>query len=786
MVCTLSVVPTANAWAINPVNSETIYAGTDIGVFKSTDGGANWTLVNLGLGSIRTNAVAVPAGTSSTVYTGTDSGVFRSNDAGATWIGKSSGLPADRAVRQILIDPTTPATLYIALRAGTIYKSVDSADSWALANQGRLTDADPTIAIDPANTSVLYAGTRTSPLSVSTYRYDKSTNGADSWSFISYSGSGVPTGALGSLVVAPFSSNILYSVENGVVRKSTDGGANWINANTGLPTSVSRLVADPATPGVLYSHSSSSVFKTTDGAVTWTEVQHGNPGLDFIVLDPTNSARIYALGLRAVKSLDAGNTWIPMIPFSGVNAAAIDPQHPEVFYIATDEGVYKSTDSGENFLPTTPVVPTLTGISPNFATRGARPSIVSLTGSGFVQPLTIEAGSEISATLSSFEGSARLRVNVTLAPNAVSGPHFFTVRTAGGTTNPVTFNVRSSQTSDFNNDGTPDLLVYSPSTGQTSEWLINGSAVSIKTPILSTSSWRATAPTDFDGDGHSDLLWFNSSRGETVMWLMNGSTLLTWAPLLTHDQWRVLKTGDFNGDGKGDLVWYNPLTGETALWLMNGTNLMAWASINSTNTVRKMQVSNVTDFNNDGKDDLLWYNSDSGETSIWLMDGVTVLSRQSLLTAEQWRVIFTPDLNGDTKPDLLWRHTQSGEVVAWLMDGTTVQSWASLSTAFSRQVTAIGDFNGDGKDDLLWYDQALRQTSNWLMNGTKVSSQNLLLTDPYWHVVVAADFNADLRTDLIWQYGSSGETAIWLMDGAGPSSYASLSGSVPGQIFIIQ
>ncbi len=39
--------------------------------------------------------------------------------------------------------------------------------------------------------------------------------------------------------------------------------------------------------------------------------------------------------------------------------------------------------------------------------------------------------------------------------------------------------------------------------------------------------------------------------------------------------WRVTNTGDFNGDGKTDIVWRQTSTGTTYLWLMNGGQMVA-------------------------------------------------------------------------------------------------------------------------------------------------------------------------------------------------------------------
>ena len=51
---------------------------------------------------------------------------------------------------------------------------------------------------------------------------------------------------------------------------------------------------------------------------------------------------------------------------------------------------------------------------------------------------------------------------------------------------------------------------------------------------------------------------------------MNGTNAVSSAILMTDPSWIVLRVADFDGDGKKDLLWHNTSTGQTAIWLMNG------------------------------------------------------------------------------------------------------------------------------------------------------------------------------------------------------------------------
>jgi hypothetical protein len=81
----------------------------------------------------------------------------------------------------------------------------------------------------------------------------------------------------------------------------------------------------------------------------------------------------------------------------------------------------------------------------------------------------------------------------------------------------------------------------------------------------------------------------------------------------------------------------------------------------------------------------------------------------------------THDFNGDGKSDILWRDT-SGNISMWLMNGSTVISGTGLGNVpTSWSVAQTGDYNGDGMSDILWRDTS-GNISMWLMNGSTVTS----------------------------------------------------------------
>jgi hypothetical protein len=73
---------TTYALAIDPAAPATLYAGTDGGVFKSTNGGASWRAASTGLTYITVRSLALDPATPTTVYAGTNGGMFKSTNGG--------------------------------------------------------------------------------------------------------------------------------------------------------------------------------------------------------------------------------------------------------------------------------------------------------------------------------------------------------------------------------------------------------------------------------------------------------------------------------------------------------------------------------------------------------------------------------------------------------------------------------------------------------------------------------------------------------------------------------
>jgi uncharacterized repeat protein (TIGR01451 family) len=86
-------------------------------VFKSNDGGSNWTAINAGLTSVDVRALDIDPTRPNILYVGTADGVFRSTTGGSSWTAVNAGL-SSLSVNRLAIDPSRPDRVYIRTDEG--------------------------------------------------------------------------------------------------------------------------------------------------------------------------------------------------------------------------------------------------------------------------------------------------------------------------------------------------------------------------------------------------------------------------------------------------------------------------------------------------------------------------------------------------------------------------------------------------------------------------------------------------------------------------------------------
>ncbi len=267
--------------AIDPIAPTTLYAGTDGGIFKTTNAGTTWSSINAGLTNTLVRALAIHPTTPTTIYAGTyGGGIFKSTDGGANWTPVNSDL-TQTGVYALAIDPTSPTTLY-AGTGGGIFKTTSGGASWSAT---ALTEPVVyALAIDPTTPTTVYAGAAGGGIL-------KSTTGGASWS-----ATVMTTDTIYALAIDPTAPTTVYMGSyGGGIFKTTAGGASWSPVNTGLTNLyVHALAVDPITPTTLYAGTDAGIFKTSSGGASWNANGLYNSNVQALALHPTVSTTVYA------------------------------------------------------------------------------------------------------------------------------------------------------------------------------------------------------------------------------------------------------------------------------------------------------------------------------------------------------------------------------------------------------------------------------------------------------------------------------------------------------------
>ncbi|NWG76061.1 MAG: hypothetical protein HXY24_15920, partial [Rubrivivax sp.] len=295
-----------NTLAVDPQTPSTIYAGTDVGIFKSTDGGTNWTVINKGLTNLDIIVLAIDPKAPQTIYAGTNGGgLFKSSDGGANWAAANIGL-TNLKIQSLAIDPVASSTLFAGTEGG-VFKSTDRGAGWVLAGSGFRSDNILSLTITPQNPSIVYAGTLSGLY--------KTTDGGATWASTGWYLIGR---LISSIIIHPANSSTLYAAGGDGIFLSGDGGVNWdyILRQSTTKTYLRGLVMNPQSPSILYAFEEGSIYppltyKSTDGGVNWTTLDSLSGKEVKLALNPASSSVLYA-GTKTeglLKSTNEGASW---------------------------------------------------------------------------------------------------------------------------------------------------------------------------------------------------------------------------------------------------------------------------------------------------------------------------------------------------------------------------------------------------------------------------------------------------------------------------------------------
>jgi len=246
-------------------------------------------------------------------------------------------------IADIIIVPDDPATWYVAVGSGGVWKTENAGTTWTSLFDGQGSYSIGALAADPSEPNRIWVGTGEN-------------HGGRHNGF----GDGI--------------------------YKSDDGGASWEKKGLEASEHISKIIVHPDDPNTIWVASQGplwspggerGVFKTTDGGETWTNTLSSGEytGATDLLIDPTNPDRLYAAMWqhhRTVaayvgggpesglwKSEDGGKTWTELengLPEGNMGkiGMAISPMQPDVLYAAIEldlreGGVWKSINRGASW-----------------------------------------------------------------------------------------------------------------------------------------------------------------------------------------------------------------------------------------------------------------------------------------------------------------------------------------------------------------------------------------------------------------------------------------------------
>jgi hypothetical protein len=188
---------------------------------------------------------------------------------------------------------------------------------------------------------------------------------------------------------------------------------------------------------------------------------------------------------------------------------------------------------------------------------------------------------------------------------------------------------------------------------------------------------------DIDNDQDDDLVWIDTTNSSVVAWRMNG-LVKTNVTLGTAASREYLCMADVDADGDDDIFWRRNSDRQINVWVLEDGAVNSNSAIegNPTGVNIVWSVRSVADFNDDGKADLLWRNSTTGQLVCWYFNNLLVAGINQIATnpGPGVDVQDLTDIDGDNDPDVLFRATGGGTISAWTMDGITIESSTVIRT----------------------------------------------------------------------------------------------------------
>lgn len=353
--------------AVTDANSAYIYLlygnGTSYqGLYRSTNSGSTFTLRSstpnvLGSQAWRNICIAVSPTNVNDLYVG-GLDIFKSNDGGANWTQVSNWTSTSTAnfCHADIFDLYCNSTYLYAATDGGLYRMTRSTDTWTNIHQDMQIAQAYRIGIDPTASAAF----------VTMGNQDNGTYKNSGGTYLSIGGGdGMET------VVKPSNTNVIYlSSQNGSFRRSDDGGTSSTSIRTGAGNWTTPAVLRPGNDTHIYIGYTNIDYNTTSGTGAWSTITTGfGSAIESLEFAPSNNTILYATDGASVKRFNLSGTWstttitgnLPAL--SNITELAVDPTDANHLLISI--GGYTATQKVYETFNANAASPTWTSIVRN-------------------------------------------------------------------------------------------------------------------------------------------------------------------------------------------------------------------------------------------------------------------------------------------------------------------------------------------------------------------------------------------------------------------------------------
>ncbi len=296
-----SIHPDQHCLTFSPGNSKIIYAGNDGGIFRSTNSGASWTPLNKGLGITEVEYLASDPNTWKWLMAGTqDNGTIRfTGSAALVWDHIADGDGGDCGVNQL-----NPNVVYHSFFDVTLERSDNKGNTWTGLSPPNL----PSLFYPPVE---VFGST----VAIGAASLVVTRTGGQPWSTVPL---GLSGGEFSSAMREIDANTILVGTTTGRMLKVSWTGAAWnkVQLTSPAPRYISCIAVDPSNPQRFWVTISQVggglVYRSDNGGAAWVNCTAGLPNIPMnaVVVDPANFKRVWvAADVGVYQSLNLGSAW---------------------------------------------------------------------------------------------------------------------------------------------------------------------------------------------------------------------------------------------------------------------------------------------------------------------------------------------------------------------------------------------------------------------------------------------------------------------------------------------